>query len=194
MHYIVGLGNPGAEYKNTRHNIGFTVLEHFVTHADFSALYTSSKYQGRVSEGVVEGNEVTVLLPDTFMNASGGAVKKLVPQKEAEHLMVVYDDIDIPFGEIKVSFDRGAGGHNGIKSIIESLGTKDFVRVRVGVATRSIWTGKLKRPKGDALASYVLGSFTAKEVKELPQVQDTIREVITLFVTQGREKTMNTFN
>lgn len=194
MYYIVGLGNPGKEYKNTRHNIGFDVLETFVADTHLSSLHESSAHSGFVSEGSVEGQEVFVLLPTTFMNASGSAVAKLVPKDESEKLIVVYDDIDLPLGEIKISFDRGDGGHNGIKSIIEKLGTPKFTRVRIGVAQKSIWTGKLKRPKGEGLASFVLGTFSQKEQKELEEVTALIPKIISTFVTKGREVTMNQFN
>lgn len=194
MYYIVGLGNPGTKYKNTRHNVGFLLLEHFVNELHLPSLYNSSRYCGRVSHAVFSEKEITILLPETFVNDSGNAVQKLVPTKESEHLVVVYDDIDIPLGEIKVSYGKGDGGHNGIKSIIEKLGTRDFVRVRVGIASRSVWTGKLKRPKGKAMASYVLGTFTSKDEKRLSQVQDTLQEIIELFVTHGREKVMNMYN
>jgi len=194
MYYIVGLGNPGKEYKNTRHNIGFTVLEKFVEEKKFSSLYESGSHSGLVSEGTLENEDVTVLLPTTFMNASGSAVVKLISQSESEKLVVVYDDIDLPVGEIKISFDRGDGGHNGIKSIIEKLGTTKFTRVRIGIAQKSLWTGKLKRPKGEALASYVLGHFKATEEKELETVAKTVGEILTLFVTKGKDVAMNRFN
>ncbi len=146
MHYIVGLGNPGEKYKNTRHNIGWTVLDYFIENEGLPGLVDSAKYAGSMSTGVVNGQEVTILYPNTFMNKSGSAVRKLVPKEEAEKLVVVYDDVDLPVGDIKVSVGRGAGGHNGVASIIESLGSKDFVRVRVGIAPVSFWTGKAGRP------------------------------------------------
>ncbi len=194
MYYIVGLGNPGKEHKNTRHNIGFTALEKFVEEIKLSSLYESNTQSGFVSEGVIEGQNVTVLLPTTFMNASGSAVAKLVPQSEAEKLIVVYDDIDLSLGQLKISFDRGDGGHNGVRSIIEKLGTTKFTRIRIGIGQKSIWTGKLKRPKGEALASYVLGHFSAKEEKELSEVQERVHEALIVFITKGREVAMNTFN
>lgn len=194
MYYIVGLGNPGKEYKNTRHNVGFTLLEAFVANVGLPSLHTSKTYNGLLSQGMVAGQEVTVFLPETFMNLSGGAVKKLVPKDELEKMVVVYDDIDLPLSSIKISFGRGAGGHNGIKSIVETLGTQDFLRIRVGIAQKSIWTGKLKRPKGEALASFVLGTFSSREQKELETVAQMMPEVFAVFVNKGKEAVMNKFN
>jgi PTH1 family peptidyl-tRNA hydrolase len=128
------------------------------------------------------------------MNASGSAVVKVVPREESQRLLVVYDDIDLPLGELKVSFGRGAGGHNGVSSIIESLGTKDFVRVRIGIGKKSLFSGTLKRPKGKALSDYVLGRFSSKEEKVLQSVYDAFPKMVKLFVTEGREKLMQEFN
>jgi len=194
MFYIVGLGNPGEEHVGTRHNIGFTLLESFVAAKSLSSLHAVSAYSGLISTGVVVDEEVQVLLPTTFMNASGSAVTKLVPKNEKEKLIVVYDDIDLAFGEIKISFGRGDGGHNGIKSIIEKLGSQDFVRLRVGIAKKSIWTGKLVRPKGEKLASFVLGHFDRSEEKGLEKVKELTSDVLVSLITKGREATMNQFN
>lgn len=194
MFYIVGLGNPGTEYERTRHNVGFMAIEHFIDDVHLPSLHKSSAFNGLLSEGVFEGKEITILLPHTFVNASGGAVRKLVPPKEIENLLVVYDDVDLPLGEIKISFGRGGGGHNGLDSIIQSLDTKEFTRVRIGIGQKSFWTGKIKRPKGEALAAYVLGTFSSKEEKELEAVFNLIPKLVALFVTSGKEKLMNTFN
>ena len=194
MFYIVGLGNPGTEYAHTRHNIGFDVLEKLATSGDFSSWHDSGAYSGRVATGNFQKDEVMLLLPSTFMNDSGIAVKKLVPKGEIEKLIVVYDDVDLPLGELKISFGRGDGGHNGMRSIIASLGTADFLRVRVGVAKKSIWTGKVKRPKGEALANFVLSSFSSSEHKKLSDVLKKAIEAITMCVMQGKEKAMNIYN
>jgi PTH1 family peptidyl-tRNA hydrolase len=128
------------------------------------------------------------------MNASGGAVAKLVPRAEAEHLLVLYDDVDLPLGEVRVSFGRGDGGHNGIRSVAASLGTKDFARLRIGIAKKHFWSGTPVRPKGDELASYVLGAFSAKEETLLLAQKEKIAEIITLFVKEGLTPVMNRFN
>jgi PTH1 family peptidyl-tRNA hydrolase len=194
MHFIVGLGNPGSEYAHTRHNVGFSLIERFVEREGLPSLHESSKHNGMISEGVFEGEEVTVFLPSTFMNVSGSAVKRFVLKEDIANMLVVYDDIDLPLGEYKVSFGRGDGGHNGVKSIIDGLGSKDFARLRVGIGKKSLWTGGLVRPKGEALAKYVLGSFSAKEQKVLEAVSDRFSEMVKVFVREGVERMMNRFN
>lgn len=194
MHYIVGLGNPGKEYENTRHNIGFLLVQNFIEEAGLPSLHESGKYGGLVSEGVFNGEEVAVLLPQTFMNVSGSAVRKLVPDEGVSKLIVIYDDIDLPIGEWKLSIGRGDGGHNGVKSVIESLGSRDFARLRVGVGRKSVWTGSLMRPKGKALASYLLGAFSSKEEKVLQEIKNKVTEILSVFIAHGPEKAMNTFN
>jgi peptidyl-tRNA hydrolase, PTH1 family len=197
MYYIVGLGNPGEKYKNTRHNTGWLLLDACIDALGLPTPHQSSKLSGRVSEGVVEGTEVTCLYPDTFMNHSGTAVAKLVPQNEAAQLIVLYDDIDLPFGEVKVSFGRGDGGHNGIKSIASSLGTKDFVRVRIGIASATVWpweSGAVRRPKGDALASYVLGTLTKKEAAVVADMATWVPNLVATIIRDGKEVAMQEYN
>ncbi len=194
MYYIVGLGNPGKEYEDTRHNIGWMVLDWLVAGAGLPAPVASSKYAGRVSEGVLDSEEITLLYPETFMNKSGSAVKKLVSASDAGRLIVVYDDVDLALGELKVSFGRGDGGHNGIKSIVAELGTKDFVRIRVGISPKSFWTGKVKRPAAERLGRHVLGIFSSGEQKVVADVLGTASEAIRLIVVSGVEKAMNQYN
>lgn len=194
MWYIVGLGNPGEKYQHTRHNVGWILLDQVVAKTGLPTPFASSKYAGRLSEGVLCGSDVSVLYPDTFMNKSGSAVQKLVSKDESAQLMVVYDDVDLPVGEVKVSFGRGAGGHNGITSIINSLGTKDFIRIRIGISPTSFWTGKTKRPSGDRLPKYVLGQFTKKELAALEPVGDQVRSIIETCISDGVGKAMNRFN
>lgn len=194
MYYLVGLGNPGEKYQNTRHNVGWLMLDALSESALLPDSISSSKYSGRVSEGIFEGEEVTLLYPDTYMNNSGTAVAKLVPKNEADKLVVVYDDVDIPLGEIKISFGRGAGGHNGISSIINTLGTKDFVRIRVGVANRHFWTKEPVRPKGGKLNRHVLGKFTRKEDKTVGEVSQVVIKAISAIVNSGVEEAMRECN
>jgi peptidyl-tRNA hydrolase, PTH1 family len=197
MHYIVGLGNPGEKYKNTRHNIGWLLLDACIDALGLPAPHQSSKASGRISEGVVVGTEVICLYPDTFMNHTGKAVAKLVPPTETLRLIVLYDDIDLPLGEVKVSFGRGDGGHNGIKSIVESLHTKDFIRVRIGIASATVWpweTGAVRRPKGDALAKYVLGTLTKKETAVVAEMAKWLPDLVTTIIRDGKEVAMQEYN
>lgn len=193
MHYIVGLGNPGEKYKDTRHNAGWMVLDYLIETFGLPGAFESSKYAGRVSEGVFDGVEVSLLYPGTFMNKSGSAVKKLVPKGEEGQLVVVYDDVDLSVGEIKISKGKGSGGHNGISSIVSSLGTKDFVRVRVGIAGKSLF-GHTKRPTGERLPKHVLGDFKRREQKALAEVLPQVSEAIACILSDGVEQAMNTYN
>jgi PTH1 family peptidyl-tRNA hydrolase len=194
MYYIVALGNPGEEYRGTRHNVGWSVLHYVIEEVGLPSLILNPNYAGKVTEGNVFGQEVTVLYPETFMNNSGTAVKKLVPKAEIDHLVVVYDEIALPIGEIKVSVGRGDGGHNGIKSIISSLGNKEFTRVRVGIAPVSFWTGKIKRPTSATLPKFVLGRFNNKENEKLEEVKSKVFEIIKTILEDGVETAMNKFN
>lgn len=194
MWYIVGLGNPGAEYERTRHNVGWLALDHLRERASLPDLVASSKYAGRISEGVLAGQEVTLLYPDTFMNKSGSAVEKLVPKDQVTKLIVVHDEVDMAVGEVKVSRGRGAGGHNGISSIIATLGSKDFIRVRLGISPTSFWTQKVKRPQGAQLPQHVLGNFTTWESRHLEAQFERCRLAIETIVRDGVEAAMNQFN
>lgn len=194
MYYIVGLGNPGEKYQNTRHNVGWLVLDAWLAQVGLPTMYDSAKVSGRVTEGFLHNEEVTVLYPNTFMNQSGKAVQKLVPRGAVSQLIVVYDDIDIPLGEIKVSVGRGAGGHNGVRSIIDSVGSKDFVRIRVGICPRSFWTGAPKRPAGAKLPKYVIAPFTKRERGEVASVAQLVGKALELILTKGVNEAMNRFN
>jgi PTH1 family peptidyl-tRNA hydrolase len=194
MNYVVALGNPGEEYIGTRHNVGFAALDYVIKTLGLTVATKSAAYVGRVSVGMIGGEEVTMLFPETFMNHSGSSVKKLVPAKEAEKLIVLYDDVALPLGELRISFGRGDGGHNGIKSIIASLGTKDFVRVRIGVGLTTFWTGKIKTLSGEALPKFVLGKFTKREQAKLEDVLAVVRDAVVVTVSEGYAKAMNTYN
>jgi len=198
MFYIVGLGNPGDTYRNSRHNIGWFALDTFCKEHSFPIPLEEKKFSGRTTAGMINEVPVTVLYPDTFMNHSGSAVKKFVALKDAERLVVVYDDIALPFGVVKISFGRGSGGHNGIDSICQSLGTKNFVRVRVGIGKVGFWPwekkGVVRRPQGTALASYVLGNFTKSEQARLPAVCTRAASAITDCITLGHGVAMNIYN
>lgn len=195
MWYIVGLGNPGEKYTNTRHNVGFAALDVFRDQSGLGTPVVSQRCGGEITEGMVDGEEVTLLYPTTFMNHSGSAVKKLVPKEATEKLIVICDDVDIPVGAFKVSFGRGDGGHNGISSIIKELGTKDFIRIRVGIAQKSFWSGGAKRPApGAAMSKHVLGTFTTKETKLISEVLEKVAEAIRLIQQRGVAEAMNKYN
>ena len=191
--YIVGLGNPGDKYTKQRHNVGWMVLDGLVDVFGLPAPVTSGKYSGRISEGAIVGQEVTLLYPDTYMNNSGTAVRKLVPNGEEGNIILIYDDVDIPIGEFKLSVGRGDGGHNGVKSVIGSLGTKDFIWLRVGIAATGFFGGA-KRPTGEKLPRHVLGDFKKREQTAVDEVALKMKEVIEMIVSEGIDKAMNEYN
>lgn len=185
MHTIVGLGNPGKEYENTRHNIGWLVLKAVIENRELPDLSKSSRYSALLSEGTLAGKPVAVLLPTTYMNNSGNAVSLFVREKGAlETLVVVHDDIDLPFGNIRVSFGRGAGGHNGVQSVIDACGGKDFIRIRIGIAERGFFGG-MKRPKGEELSRFVLKGLGARELKAIPEIAERVDAALGLIVEKG---------
>ena len=196
MFYIVGLGNPGDKYKNTRHNIGWSVLDYIRRKFDLPDVFESNAKSSRISEGVLGDKEVTLIYPSTFMNNSGAVVVKFVKKGEAEKLIVLHDDIDLPFGQIMIVKGRGDGGNNGVKSIIQKLGTKDFVRIRIGIAPTSFWSGKTKRPAGGGpLERFVLKNFSTAEKKQMTSVLEKVSEALSVIVqTESVADAMNKFN
>jgi len=195
MFYIVGLGNPGEQYAETRHNIGWHIMDTCVSAWGLATPVDSAAVAGRITTGVVAGEEVQVLYPGTYMNNSGSAVKKLVPSEQTRQLLVIHDDIDLPWGEIKLVQGRGAGGNNGVQSIIDKLGSKEFARLRVGIAPKSFWTGKIKRPAGGGpLERFVLKKFSTTEKKQLPEVATSAQLVIEAVLEHGVAQAMNTYN
>lgn len=170
---LVGLGNPNSEYEGTRHNTGKDIVD---------ALASKLPKKVKVAE------------LNVYMNNSGGPIKKLVAtKKEAEHLVVVHDELDLPLGKVKVSFGSSAGGHNGVKSIEKALKTRDYVRVRVGISP-STPSGKLKRPDAEKITDFVLGKFRPAEVEKLKKVKKIVQEALELIVTEGKERAQTEIN
>lgn len=190
-----GLGNPGEEYLNTRHNTGRMALEEFAKRYKFSEWKEDAKANARISRGTIGKNLVALVNPDTFMNKSGSAVGKFVKSvKAAERLVVFYDDLDLPLGKMKLSFDRGSGGHKGIESITRALKTKKFVRIRIGVSPTAA-SGKLKKPQGEReVVKFILTRFKPQELDELKRVFKRAGDALERIVTEGREIAMNEFN
>lgn len=195
MHFIVGLGNPGKEYENTRHNAGRMALERIHATHEFSQWKIEKKPKMQVAVGSLGGTKVTLVIPDTYMNNSGHAVAHFVRNKKgAGNLIVIHDELDMPLGTMKLSYGRSSGGHNGVESIIKSLKTRDFVRVRVGVA-RKTPKGLAKKPIGeDAVLKFLLGKFSAPELDELKKVIKRVIAATEVTVKDGREAAMNEFN
>ena len=186
MYIIAGLGNPTKKYEHTRHNIGFDVIQYLADKYNISI--NQNKFKGMCGSGVIEGQKVLLLKPQTFMNLSGSSIREAVDfykiDPEAE-LIIIYDDIALEPGYIRVRKKGSAGGHNGIKDIIARLGTQEFLRVRVGVG---------EKPKEYELADYVLGHFS-KEDRE--KVEDAIKcaaDAIRLMVQDQTDAAMNSYN
>ncbi len=191
---VVGLGNPGSEYCDTRHNIGWMSLSAFVAQHTLQSFVQSSRYTALISEGEVEGKRVSMVLPTGYMNNSGVSVLRYLKERGAkDNFIVVHDDVDIPFGNVRISFDRGAGGHNGVQSIINSCATKQFPRIRVGIAQKSFF-GVLRRPSGEALSAFVLGKFSKSEQEQLPTVYAKVDEALVLIIEKGAEFAMQEMN
>ena len=195
MWYIVGLGNPGEKYARSRHNVGWLALAHVLQAWNFPDLVQDTKLDGRVTEGVFGGASVRVLYPDTFMNRSGVAVAKLVPRDAVSQLIVVHDDIALPFGVVRIAVGRGAGGNNGVASIISTLGTKEFIRIRIGIAPKSLISGEIKRPPGGGpLERFVLKPFGVLERTKLPAMYERTQAALEMIMREGVERAMNHFN
>jgi len=192
---IVGLGNPGEEYENTRHNTGRIVLETFRKKNDFSAWEKDNKLNALVSDGKVGKEKIKLICPETFMNNSGKSVAPLIKSKKAaEQLIVVHDDLDLPLGSMKISFNRGSGGHKGIESIKRAIKTEAFVRVRIGISP-STPSGKTKKPKGDkAVQDFILGKFKKNETETFKKNAKRASDALAMIVSDGRERAMGEFN
>ena len=189
---IVGLGNPGEEYGSTRHNAGRMAVEYFAKSMKSGAFREDTKAKAHVAGVMVGKTAAALVLPDTFMNKSGSALLKFV--KAAERLVVVYDDLDLPLGKIKLSYDRGSGGHKGLESVMRALKTKKFIRIRIGVSP-STASGTLRKPEGDkVILNFILTKFRAHELEELKQVWKRVAHALETIVTDGREQAMNQFN
>lgn len=186
MYLIVGLGNPGREYINTRHNIGFDVIDALC--AQEGIRLQEHKHRAVVGRGIVEGEKCVFAKPQTFMNLSGESVRELADYYKidpASGLIVVSDDINLPLGQLRVRKQGSAGGHNGLKNIIERLGSDAFLRVRMGVG---------EKPESYDLVDYVLGRFTPQERETMDEAAERAADAIRMIVSEGPDKAMNQFN
>ena len=191
MILIVGLGNPGKKFEKTRHNVGFWVVEEFFREKRKANFFSDFKFKKKlkslISEGKINNEKIILAKPQTFMNLSGQAAKLLADHFSIDKrkIFVIHDDIDLPLGKIKISFSRGAAGHKGVQSIIEKLGTKDFVRFRIGIQP------KTRRPKN--LNGFVLQKF-GREEKIIKRVIRKTIEAIEFSIKEGVEKAMTKYN
>ena len=183
---IVGLGNPGKEYEKTRHNVGFRAVE--IAAQQLKTKIDRLKFKALTRMVTWQGKKILLVEPQTYMNASGAAVSALATyyKVKPERILVIFDDISLPVGRIRVRRDGSAGGHNGIKSIIQSLGTDQFPRVKVGV-------GAKPHPDYD-LADWVLSKFSAQEEKALGPALENAAAAALLLMEQGVEKAASAYN
>jgi len=201
VYIIAGLGNPDPEYADTRHNTGRMVLDYLKKEKNFSKWEKRKELKALVSEGELKGKSLLLIEPDNYMNNSGESLERLKKREEeicsrspSEHIIVVHDDLDLPIGTLRVSFDRGSGGHNGVESIIKSLKTPAFVRIRVGISPTSS-DGVIRKPKGEnAVERYVLQNFTKTEREKINQVIKTAVSAIETIMEDGYDKAMREYN
>ena len=185
MYIIVGLGNPEPEYSNTRHNMGFDTINKIAK--KYNIEFSKTNFKGIYGTGIIEGEKVILLKPQTFMNLSGESIKEIIDfyKLNTDNLIIIYDDIDIEPGIIKLRKTGGPGTHNGMKSVIKEIGTEKFPRVRIGI-------GKPEH-KGD-LINYVIGKIPEENKKILEKSTDLARDAVIEIIKSGIDKAMNLFN
>ena len=185
MKIIVGLGNPTKEYAGTRHNVGFSVIYN-ISDA-YNIPVETKKHKALIGKGIIEGEKVILAMPQTYMNLSGESVRELMDYYKCDlsDLIVIYDDISLDVGQIRIRKKGSAGGHNGLKNIIKMLGHDTFIRVRMGVG---------EKPKNFDLADYVLGHFPAEERSIMDEAAKTAAEAIRMIITENADAAMNHFN
>lgn len=185
MYIIAGLGNPDGRYENTRHNVGFEVID--ILADRIGICVDEKKHRALCGRGVLEGQKVILLKPQTYMNLSGESVRAAADFYKAEpkNIIVVYDDISLEPGQLRIRGKGSAGGHNGIKNIIAHLGTQEFLRVKVGIG---------EKPKGMDLADYVLSHFSQGERETMREAYKEAAEAVAVMVGQGIDEAMNRFN
>ncbi|MCI8865932.1 MAG: aminoacyl-tRNA hydrolase [Lachnospiraceae bacterium] len=185
MYIIAGLGNPTKEYERTRHNVGFSVID--VLADKYNIDMGERKHRALCGKGMIEGEKALLIKPQTFMNLSGESLRSAVDyyKATAQELIVIYDDISLEPGQLRIRLKGSAGGHNGIKNIIAHLGTQEFPRVKVGVGA--------KPPKMD-LKDYVLSRFSKGEQEQMDQAFTEAAKAVAVMITEGPERAMNQFN
>lgn len=190
MKLIVGLGNPGKKFEKMRHNLGRIIVSSWRKVIGFPDFKFEKKFNALTSKGVFNREKVILALPETFMNLSGKAVKLIIENYglRISNLFVVHDEIDLPLGKIRISKGRGSAGHKGVQSIIDELGTKNFVRFRIGIKPKSC------KLKAESLSNFVLQKFTKKEEKILKEVIEKTCIAIEVAIKEGIEKAMSKFN
>jgi len=190
MKLIVGLGNPGKKFGKTRHNLGFRVIDDFAKQNKFPDFNFSKKFKAEISQKFIYSEKIILAKPQTFMNNSGQSVKILVSNFYflTSNIWVVHDDFDLPLGTLRIVRNRGAAGHKGVQSIIDKLGTKNFVRFRIGIRPKQTKNREQKTEK------FVLQKFNKEEEKIVKKVIEKLVEAIEFAIREEVEKAMSEFN
>ncbi len=185
MYIIAGLGNPTREYEKTRHNVGFDTLD--VLAGRMNTAVDERKFKGYCGRGILGGEKVLLLKPQTFMNLSGESIREAADfyKVDPDHIIVIYDDVSLEVGQLRIRTKGSAGGHNGIKSIIAHLGTQEFPRIKVGVGA--------KPPRMD-LADYVLSRFSQEDREQMEQAFEEAAKAAEVMIARGMDQAMNAFN
>ncbi|MDM8235125.1 aminoacyl-tRNA hydrolase [[Ruminococcus] torques] len=186
MFIIAGLGNPDRQYEGTRHNAGFDVIDRIAE--KYNIAVDTKRHRAYIGKGIIEGQKVILAKPQTYMNLSGESIRSLVDYykvDEENELLVIYDDISLDVGQLRIRAKGSAGGHNGIKNIIAHLGTQTFPRIKVGVG---------EKPKGYDLADYVLGHFSKSEREMMDEGYDNAVRAAELILSGQLNEAMNEFN
>ena len=199
---IVGLGNPGAEYERTRHNIGFMAVDRLATSWSISLGKEKRFYgifgEGRLSPRLASSGKIRLLKPTTYMNVSGQSVRACADwfKGNPENILVIYDDMDLPLGKLRLRPSGSAGGHNGMKSIISHLGTQNFPRLRLGIGRggKNDIDGAISSKANQNVTNHVLGGFSTTETKILPEIFDLAESTVTSILADGLEKAMSLYN
>ena len=213
MYNIIGLGNTGSEYEMTRHNTGRIIVDAFMKKYDFPEAEFDKKLNALVSTGKLKSSNIQLIMPATFMNKSGETIKKIQDLRfkiqgkgkekktEISNLVVIHDDLDIPFGKFKISFNKSSGGHKGVESIIKAVKTEAFIRIRIGICPHSAPSatrGKpvtLKKPQGEeAVGKFILAKFKPAEWETMKKVAKNASEAIAMIVEEGKDKAMGEYN
>jgi len=190
MKLIVGLGNPGPKYQNSRHNMGFLVLQNLQQYLEFEPFKEENKFDAIVSNGQYEDQKIILAMPLTYMNKSGLAIQKIAQfyKIPPEDILVLCDDLDTPYEKLRLRKNGGPGTHNGLKSIVEAMG-QDFPRLRIGIESR----GETSHSAIET-TDFVLGNFNTEETVKLGKIIDTAIKAIEAYLKEGIESSMNKFN
>ncbi len=185
MKLIVGLGNPGRSYQDTRHNVGFMIADKIA--GDFGISFSKKKFDTVYGRGLIEDNEILLVKPLAYMNRSGPPVQQLARyyRIQSKDMLVIHDDIDLAYGRLKIKEKGGHGGHNGIRSLIDAFGGGDFLRLRIGVG---------RSETGSDVTGHVLGKFSAQQIQFLDRIIKNARNAVVTILSHGTKVGMNLFN